>query len=55
MRRPTHAAAARIVSGGVAARLALASVLMAGLALAVVAWGQDRYTLTRSRTRDLCR
>jgi P-type Ca2+ transporter type 2C len=53
MRRPPRDAAARIVSGGLAARLTLASLLMAGLTLAVVAWGEDRYTLTVATTMGL--
>jgi Ca2+-transporting ATPase len=53
MRRPPRDAAARIVSSGLAARLTLASLLMAGLALAIVAWGQDRYDLTVATTMGL--
>ena len=53
MRRPPRDAAARIVSGSLAARLALASVLMAGLALGVVAWGQARYDLIVATTMGL--
>jgi Ca2+-transporting ATPase len=53
MRRPPRDAAARIVSPGLAARLTLASIVMAGLALGVVAWGQDRYDLTIATTMGL--
>jgi Ca2+-transporting ATPase len=53
MRRPPRDAAARIVSGGLAIRLTLASVLMAGLALGVVAWGENRYSLVTATTMGL--
>jgi Ca2+-transporting ATPase len=53
MRRPPRDASARIVSPGLAARLTLASVLMAALALGVVAWGQDRYDLVVATTMGL--
>jgi Ca2+-transporting ATPase len=53
MRRPPRDASARIVSPGLAARLTLASVLMAGLTLGVVAWGQDRYDLVVATTMGL--
>jgi P-type Ca2+ transporter type 2C len=53
MRRPPRDAAARIVSGGLAARLTRASLLMSGPTLAVVAWGEDRYTLTVATTMGL--
>jgi Ca2+-transporting ATPase len=53
MRRPPRNAAARIVSADLAVRLTLASLLMAGLALAVVAWGQDHYDLTVATTMGL--
>jgi Ca2+-transporting ATPase len=54
MRRPPRDAAARIVSGGLAARLTLASLLMAGLAVGIVAWGQGRYDdLTIATTMGL--
>jgi Ca2+-transporting ATPase len=53
MRRPPRDATARIVSGGLAVRLTVASFLMAGLALAVVAWGQARYDLVVATTMGL--
>ena len=53
MARPPRDAAARIVSPALAARLALASALMAGLALAVVAWGEHRYDLRVATTMGL--
>jgi Ca2+-transporting ATPase len=53
MQRLPRDAAARIVSGGLAARLTVASVLMAGLTLAVVAWGQDHYDLAVATTMGL--
>ncbi len=53
MRRAPRDAAAPIVSRGLAARLALASGMMAGLTLAIVAWGQDRYDLKVATTMEL--
>jgi Ca2+-transporting ATPase len=53
MRRPPRDAKARIVSGGLAARLTLASVMMAGLTLGIVAWGQARYDLKIATTMGL--
>ena len=53
MRRPPRDAAAPIVSRGLAGRLTLASVLMAGLALGVVAWGEARYDLIIATTMGL--
>jgi Ca2+-transporting ATPase len=53
MARPPRDAAARIVSGGLAVRLTIASLFMAGLTLAVVAWGQDRYDLRIATTMGL--
>ncbi|MBS1891845.1 MAG: HAD-IC family P-type ATPase [Actinobacteria bacterium] len=53
MRRRPRDATAPIVSRGLAVRLTLASVLMAGLALAVVAWGQARYDLVVATTMGL--
>jgi Ca2+-transporting ATPase len=53
MKRPPRDAAAPIVSRGLAARLTLASLLMAGLALGVVAWGQSRYSLVVATTMGL--
>jgi Ca2+-transporting ATPase len=51
-RRPRDAAA-RIVSRGLAARLTLASVAMAGLAVGIVAWGEARYDLKVATTMGL--
>jgi Ca2+-transporting ATPase len=53
MRRPPRDASALIVSNGLAARLTLASFLMAGLALAIVAWGEARYDLVIATTMGL--
>jgi Ca2+-transporting ATPase len=53
MHRPPRDASARIVSNGLAVRLTLASVCMAGLALAVVAWGEARYDLVIATTMGL--
>jgi Ca2+-transporting ATPase len=53
MRRKPRDAAARIVSRGLAARLTLASVLMAGLAVGIVAWGEARYDLKVATTMGL--
>jgi Ca2+-transporting ATPase len=53
MQRQPRDAAAPIVSRGLAARLALASIFMAGLALGVVAWGEARYSLITATTMGL--
>jgi Ca2+-transporting ATPase len=53
MKRPPRDAAARIVSRGLALRLTLASLLMAGLTLGIVAWGQARYSLIVATTMGL--
>jgi Ca2+-transporting ATPase len=53
MERRPRDAAARIVSSGLAARLTVASLLMAGLTLAVVAWAQDHYSLAVATTMGL--
>jgi Ca2+-transporting ATPase len=53
MKRPPRDAAAPIVSRGMAGRLTLASLLMAGLTLGVVAWGQARYSLVVATTMGL--
>jgi Ca2+-transporting ATPase len=53
MRRPPRDATAPIVSVGVAVRLTVASVFMAGLALGVVAWGEARYDLIVATTMGL--
>ena len=53
MHRRPRDAAARIVSRDLAVRLTLASIMMAGLALGVVAWGEARYTLIIATTMGL--
>jgi Ca2+-transporting ATPase len=53
MRRRPRDADAPIVSRGLALRLGLASLVMAGLALAVVAWGENRYDLVVATTMGL--
>jgi Ca2+-transporting ATPase len=53
MRRRPRDAAAPIVSRGLAVRLTLASIFMAGLALGVVAWGEARYSLVIATTMGL--
>jgi Ca2+-transporting ATPase len=53
MQRRPRDAAAPIVSRGLAARLTVASLLMAGLALGIVAWGQARYDLVVATTMGL--
>ena len=53
MHRAPRDATAPIVSVGVAVRLTVASVLMAGLALGVVAWGEARYDLIVATTMGL--
>jgi Ca2+-transporting ATPase len=53
MRRRPRDADAPIVSRGLALRLGLASLVMAGLALAVVAWGEHRYDLVVATTMGL--
>jgi P-type Ca2+ transporter type 2C len=53
MKRAPRDSAAPIVSRGLAARLTVASVLMAGLALGVVAWGEARYDLITATTMGL--
>jgi Ca2+-transporting ATPase len=53
MHRPPRDATARIVSPGLAARLTLASVLMGGLAVGIVAWGEARYSLITATTMGL--
>ena len=47
MQRRPRDAGAPVVDRPLGARLALASVVMAGLGLAMVAWGEDRYELAR--------
>jgi Ca2+-transporting ATPase len=53
MRRLPRDAAAAIVDRGVAIRLGAAAILMAGLALGIVAWGEDRYDLVVATTMGL--
>jgi Ca2+-transporting ATPase len=53
MKRRPRDSAAPIVSRGLAVRLTLASVMMAGLALGVVAWGEARYDLVTATTMGL--
>ena len=53
MRRRPRDAAAKIVDRALAVRLAIASVIMAGLALGVVAWGDHRYELVVATTMGL--
>jgi Ca2+-transporting ATPase len=53
MRRPPRDAAAPIVDRWLAIRLAVASVVMAALALGVVAWGEHRYDLVAATTMGL--
>jgi Ca2+-transporting ATPase len=53
MRRAPRDAAAPIVDRGLGIRLAVASVVMAGLALGVVAWGDHKYELAVATTMGL--
>jgi P-type Ca2+ transporter type 2C len=53
MRRRPRNADAPIVDRGLGFRLAVASVVMAGLALGVVAWGDHRYPLAVATTMGL--
>jgi Ca2+-transporting ATPase len=53
MRRLPRDASAPIVDRSLGTRLAVASVIMAALALAVVAWGEDRYDLAVATTMGL--
>jgi P-type Ca2+ transporter type 2C len=53
MRRAPRDASAPIVDRALGIRLAIASVIMAGLALAVVAWGEERYDLAVATTMGL--
>jgi P-type Ca2+ transporter type 2C len=53
MQREPRDASAPIVSRGLALRLGAASVVMAGLALAAVAWGEERYDLVVATTMGL--
>jgi arginine deiminase len=53
MRRTPPDASAPIVDRGLGIRLAIASLVMAGLALAIVAWGDHRYDLVVATTMGL--
>ena len=53
MRRPPRDASATIVDRALALRIAILSVIMAGLALVVVAWGEERYDLAVATTMGL--
>jgi P-type Ca2+ transporter type 2C len=53
MRRPPRDASAPIIDRKLGVRLAAASLIMAGLALGAVAWGEDRYDLAVATTIGL--
>jgi Ca2+-transporting ATPase len=53
MRRKPRDAAAPIVDRGLGVQLALASIVMAGLALGIAAWGEHRYALVVATTMGL--
>ena len=53
MQRAPRDAAAAIVNRALAIRLGVASVVMSALALAVVAWGEERYDLAVATTMGL--
>ena len=53
MQRAPRDASAAIVDRALAIRLAVASLIMAGLALGAVAWGEERYTLVVATTMGL--
>jgi P-type Ca2+ transporter type 2C len=53
MQRPPRDANAPVVDRGLAIRAGVASVAMAGLGLAVVAWGENRYDLVVATTMGL--
>jgi len=53
MRRRPRDAAAPIVDRALATRLVVASIVMAGLALGIVAWGEHRYDLIVATTMGL--
>ena len=53
MRRAPRDASAPIVDRALGVRLAIAGLVMAGLALAVVAWGEERYDLVVATTMGL--
>jgi P-type Ca2+ transporter type 2C len=53
MRRRPRDAGAPVVSRGLTVRLAIASVVMAALALGAVAWGEDRFDLVVATTMGL--
>jgi Ca2+-transporting ATPase len=53
MQRAPRDASAPIVNRGLGIRLAIASIVMAGLAIGVVAWGEDRYGTAVATTMGL--
>jgi P-type Ca2+ transporter type 2C len=53
MRRPPRDASAPVVDRGLGLRLGVASLVMAGLALGIVAWGDHRYDLVVATTMGL--
>jgi P-type Ca2+ transporter type 2C len=53
MQRAPRDASAPIVARGLAVRIAAASLVMAGLALGAVAWGEDRFELVVATTMGL--
>jgi P-type Ca2+ transporter type 2C len=53
MQRAPRDASAPIVSRGLTVRIAAASLVMAGLALGAVAWGEDRFELVVATTMGL--
>jgi P-type Ca2+ transporter type 2C len=53
MKRAPRDASAPIVNRGLGIRLAIASVVMAGLAIGVVAWGENRYGTAVATTMGL--
>ena len=53
MQRPPRDASAPIVDRGLGIKVALAAVVMAGLALGIVEWGEHRYSLLVATTMGL--
>jgi Ca2+-transporting ATPase len=53
MRRRPRDASAPIVDRSLATRLVIASIVMSGLALGIVAWGENRYDLIAATTMGL--
>jgi Cation transporting ATPase, C-terminus len=51
--KPPRDASAPIVDRGLALRLGVASLIMAGVTLGVVAWGEERYELAVATTMGL--